>query len=222
MENLSHCAPSAFQWAVDLDSPLELDPSPPCQRKAFHRTACKNPCRNPPFSLPQLQLSYATRRDTGNMPKFSKKRSASMAEDDDAGDHEIAQKPAKKAKSSSSGAGSQGKDDDGNPFWELSNKRRVGVSQFKTLSFVNIREYYEKDGKTLPGKKGISLSVEQYMALLKVVPSINAALRDLGHTIDESEETTSTALVPVPKPKKDKSKSSKANIEATSDEEDED
>ncbi|KAK7415909.1 hypothetical protein QQZ08_012204 [Neonectria magnoliae] len=156
------------------------------------------------------------------MPKFSKKRSASMVEDDDVGEPEIAQKPSKKAKSSSSGTGAQGKDDDGNPFWELSSKRRVGISQFKALSFVNIREYYEKDGKTLPGKKGISLTVEQYLALLKVVPSINAALRDLGNTVDEPDETTSTALVPAPKPKKDKSKSSKANIEATSDEDDED
>ena len=36
---------------------------------------------------------------------------------------------------------------------QLSNKRRIGVSQFKKMSFINIREYYDKDGKTLPGKK---------------------------------------------------------------------
>ncbi|KAH6985941.1 transcriptional Coactivator p15-domain-containing protein [Ilyonectria sp. MPI-CAGE-AT-0026] len=154
------------------------------------------------------------------MSKYSKKRSASMVEDDEGGSS-IAPKPAKKAKGSSSGAGSHGKDDEGNPFWELSNKRRVGVSQFKKMSLINIREFYEKDGKTLPGKKGISLSVEQYTALLKAVPAINAALRDLGNTIDESDEPTSTALIPTSKPKKDRSKSDKANIDATSDEDEE-
>ncbi|KAF7545693.1 hypothetical protein G7Z17_g8979 [Cylindrodendrum hubeiense] len=150
------------------------------------------------------------------MSKYSKKRS--MVEDSDGSEPEIAPKPAKKAKSSSSGAGSHGKDDDGNPFWELSNKRRVGVSQFKKMSLVNIREFYEKDGKTLPGKKGISLSVEQYTALLKAVPAINAALRDLGNPVDEPDEPMSTALIPTSKPKKDRSKSSRANIDATSDE----
>lgn len=66
--------------------------------------------------------------------------------------------------------------------------------------------------------QGISLSVEQYQALLKNVPGINAALRELGQSIEDSEETTSTALVPTKKSRKEKNKSDKANIEATSDE----
>jgi hypothetical protein len=138
----------------------------------------------------------------------SKKRSASLVEDSD--DETQPQVVSKKSKGSA--AAPDGKDDDGNPFWELSNKRRVGVSQFKKMSFVNIREYYEKDGKSLPGKKGISLSVEQYTALLKCVPSINAALRGLGHAVDD-------VGVEVPaKEKKEKARSDKANIDATSDE----
>lgn len=31
--------------------------------------------------------------------------------------------------------------------------RKVTLSEFKGKTMVNIREYYEKDGKELPGKK---------------------------------------------------------------------
>ena len=44
-------------------------------------------------------------------------------------------------------------DDKGEPYWELSKMRRVSVSEFKGKHMVNIREYYESDDKTLPGKK---------------------------------------------------------------------
>ncbi|KAG9502981.1 hypothetical protein J7337_005816 [Fusarium musae] len=116
---------------------------------------------------------------------------------------------------------SDGKDDDGNPFWELSNKRRVGVSEFSKKTFVNIREYYDKDGKTLPGKKGISLSIEQYNAFLKAVPQINAALRAKGLVVEgDVADERDTALVPAAKAKKERKKSPKANIETTSEEED--
>lgn len=44
-------------------------------------------------------------------------------------------------------------DDDGNKYWEISKARRVTISEFKGTKIVSIREYYEKDGKSLPGKK---------------------------------------------------------------------
>jgi hypothetical protein len=44
-------------------------------------------------------------------------------------------------------------DHNGDKYWELSKARRVVISEFKGKKMVNIREYYEKDGKSLPGKK---------------------------------------------------------------------
>lgn len=68
------------------------------------------------------------------------------------------------------------------------------------------------------GCQGISLSVEQYNALVKAIPAINAALRAQGEKVEEPEDEAESALVPVPKTKKEK-RSPKANIDATSDEE---
>jgi hypothetical protein len=133
------------------------------------------------------------------------------------------------------------KDDDGNDFWELSGKRRATISEFKKITFVNIREYYEKDGKTLPGKKGISLTMEQFTALLGVLPDIERALKSKGVEVPrpqydksgaaggdeveaelEEDEEEKASGKPKSKGKLDKFKI-KSNHEATSDEdEDED
>lgn len=44
-------------------------------------------------------------------------------------------------------------DSNGDPYWEISKMRRVTISTFRGKTMVNIREYYEKDGQELPGKK---------------------------------------------------------------------
>ncbi|KAI9851720.1 MAG: hypothetical protein M1838_002935 [Thelocarpon superellum] len=71
-------------------------------------------------------------------------------------------------------------DDDGAPFWEISNQRRVTISEYKGNVMVNIREYYTKDNKSLPGKKGISMPVAQYTALVSLMPHIETVLKEKG------------------------------------------
>ena len=75
-------------------------------------------------------------------------------------DTDAADRPPKRSKTASSSSrakpatnGSTLTDSDGNPYWELSKMRRVTISEFKGMKMVNVREYYEKDGKDLPGKK---------------------------------------------------------------------
>ena len=62
-------------------------------------------------------------------------------------------KPAAQRQSDDAAAGGGVVGKDGEIFWELSGKRRVGLQEFKGKVMVNVREYYEKEGEMLPGKK---------------------------------------------------------------------
>lgn len=47
-------------------------------------------------------------------------------------------------------------------FYQLSEKRRVTIQDFRGKTLVSIREYYKKDGKELPSSKGKCLSYFQF------------------------------------------------------------
>lgn len=78
--------------------------------------------------------------------------------------------PAKKAKGQKSDAG------DGDGIFDLGKNRKVSVREFKGKVLIDIREFYNKDGKDLPGKKGIALSGEQWRTLIESADEINAAI----------------------------------------------
>ncbi|KAL9092224.1 MAG: hypothetical protein Q9159_000983 [Coniocarpon cinnabarinum] len=91
----------------------------------------------------------------------------------------------KTASNVSANGASAGTDEDGNPFWTLNEKgtRRVTINEFKGMWMVNVREMYEKDGKMLPGKKGISMTLEQYNAFVGAMPGVEQALRSKGQEV---------------------------------------
>ena len=67
-------------------------------------------------------------------------------------------------------------DDKGSQFIELSSKRRITVNKYQGNVLVDFREYYETDGEFKPGKKGISLSVQQWEATKRSITAIDEAI----------------------------------------------
>ena len=55
-------------------------------------------------------------------------------------------------------------------------QKRVTVSNFKGRTLLDIREWYEKDGEFKPGRKGISLTSDQWTAIKSSANGISAAL----------------------------------------------
>ncbi|KAL6521496.1 hypothetical protein OROGR_018065 [Orobanche gracilis] len=56
---------------------------------------------------------------------------------------------------------------------ELSKNRKVSVRNWQGKVVVDIREYFVKDGKEFPGKRGISLTMDQWEILRKHVDEID-------------------------------------------------
>ncbi|MED6216590.1 hypothetical protein PIB30_008885 [Stylosanthes scabra] len=61
---------------------------------------------------------------------------------------------------------------------EISKNRRVSVRNWQGKIVVDIREFYVKDGKQLPGKKGISLTMDQWNVLRNHVEEIDKAVTE--------------------------------------------
>lgn len=69
--------------------------------------------------------------------------------------------------------------DDKEPTWVLAGTKLVKVREFKGKCYVDIREFYEKNGQLLPGKKGISLNPEQWRKLLSIGDEVNEAVSSM-------------------------------------------
>jgi len=123
-------------------------------------------------------------------------------------------------------------DENSDAYWELtsSGTRRATVHSFKGTLMVSVREYYGDEGKRMPGKKGISLPVEQWRALMRVVPQIEEALagkdgdgrEDEGQEdVEVDEEEQKEEEKRGKKAGRKEGKGKKRNYDATSEEEEE-
>ncbi|XP_076356079.1 activated RNA polymerase II transcriptional coactivator p15-like [Tachypleus tridentatus] len=82
----------------------------------------------------------------------------------------------KKPSASNRATASSNQDNDSNMF-QLSKMRFVNVREFRGKVMVDIREYYEANGDLKPGKKGISLNMEQWNALKHRIDEIDDAIK---------------------------------------------
>ncbi|XP_063974528.1 activated RNA polymerase II transcriptional coactivator p15 isoform X2 [Diachasmimorpha longicaudata] len=63
------------------------------------------------------------------------------------------------------------------PSWDLGNNKKLVVRFFKGKLYVDIREYYEKDGEERPSKKGISMGLPQFTELMKVIKEVEDVVK---------------------------------------------
>ncbi|WVQ72746.1 hypothetical protein IAR50_002306 [Cryptococcus sp. DSM 104548] len=110
------------------------------------------------------------------------KRSASSEEQIEDKKPDITSEPQKKKprpstdKTESSGMAAEIEETaEGDPFFKLSEYRRVAVRTFKGKTLIDIRETYKDKttGEMKPGSKGISLTPEQYEILKNNIGSID-------------------------------------------------
>ncbi|XP_014217582.1 RNA polymerase II transcriptional coactivator [Copidosoma floridanum] len=106
-----------------------------------------------------------------------KKQSSSEASSDSEEDSKSKKRQKKSADKGNAKKKPKKSDDEEEDVWELGGNKRVAVRAFKGKWFVDIREMYEKDGKTLPGKKGIALNFENWRELFKVADEINNCVK---------------------------------------------
>ncbi|KAG2440901.1 hypothetical protein HXX76_003754 [Chlamydomonas incerta] len=71
---------------------------------------------------------------------------------------------------------------------ELGSNKRLSISHFGGRTSVDLREFYDKDGQKLPGKKGIALSPTDWHTLCAALPAVSGALakRDMGYVLQLS------------------------------------
>jgi len=67
----------------------------------------------------------------------------------------------------------------GEESWvDIGNKKRITVRKFKSKQYVDIREFYEdkETGEKKPGKKGVSLAVDEWYEVRRVADAVDRLL----------------------------------------------
>ena len=68
-------------------------------------------------------------------------------------------------------------DKEGNPMFDLTNKRKVFIKNFKGNVLVDLRETFEKNGEMMYGAKGLALTLDQWQTLKGLIGSIDREIQ---------------------------------------------
>jgi hypothetical protein len=131
--------------------------------------------------LPRLEATLKAKGE--NIPRPNYETEEAAEDDDEDGEDKSPKKAKKPSKPGKKNFEETSDEDNGEEYWELSGKRRITISSFNNKLMINIREYYEKDGQSLPGKKGISLLLDQFGQLVTLLPHIEAVLKGKGESL---------------------------------------
>ncbi|EMR09737.1 hypothetical protein PNEG_01922 [Pneumocystis murina B123] len=77
-------------------------------------------------------------------------------------------------------------DINGQAYWELGGRtRRLSISRWRGQVLIDLREYYEETatGQMKPGKKGLSLTQKQFEYLIKILPEVDAILKNMNKDV---------------------------------------
>ncbi|KAL6740180.1 hypothetical protein Aduo_013561 [Ancylostoma duodenale] len=115
------------------------------------------------------------KKDKSEKKEKEKKPEKRPAKDDSSSDEGVIDKtPVKKSK----GGGNRVKNADGEEMIEIGSMRYVNVRNFRGKALIDVREYYmdKVSGELRPGKKGISLTREQYENFKAIMSEIDSKL----------------------------------------------
>ena len=70
-----------------------------------------------------------------------------------------------------------GLDDDGKPV--VKEPIFINISEFKNVKYLNIRKYYEENDQWFPTKKGLSLKIDQFEELIKILKEKESEIKNL-------------------------------------------
>ncbi|RHN69975.1 putative transcription factor ssDNA-binding-TF family [Medicago truncatula] len=120
------------------------------------------------YLTPRVKSTLTVLEKMSGTGKGKKREELDHASEDDTESHAPPKKTAKK----------DTEDDSGDIVFEIGKNRRVSVRTWNKQPWVDIREFYTKDGKQLPGKKGISLNMEQWIVLRDHIEEIDNAVKE--------------------------------------------